>query len=93
MLHGNGQLRRKLRPGQRITGRFPLVAVHAAVPRHGTQHLFRMLGEIAVHRNAIRSLPQMHPVRHKVYQSLPLLQKQNVGSNLSPRIGLESIVW
>ena len=51
-----------------------------------------MLCKIAVQRYAVHGLPQMHPVRHKVYQSLPLLQKQNVGSHLSPRIRLESVI-
>ena len=56
------------------------------------QHHFRMISEIAVDRDSIRCLAQMHPVRLNIDSPVPLLQEDDIRGDLRAGIDLESVV-
>ena len=69
-----------------------LHAVRSADHLHIAQHHFRVVHEICVHPDSIGVGGQMHPIGLNIYQTVSLLEEDNVRSNLRSGSGLEGVV-
>ena len=67
-------------------------AVCSAFRLLSAQHHFRVVQEITVDGKAVLGLSSLHPLRHDVQRTVPLLQEDDVRYNLGPGIGLKRIV-
>ena len=92
MLHRLGQLLGKHCTFQRDARGFILVAVKIGFTHHCPQHHFRMRCEIAVDRNAVCRLSQMHPSGFDRQRALAFLQKEDVRRDFRAGIRLERCV-
>ena len=92
ILDGGGKLLTEVLPLQWLTGGLVAVAVHHAVESHFAQHHLRVVKEILVNGYAGFCLAKMYPIRLNSRQLLSLLQKEDVGCNLSSGVGKESII-
>ena len=68
------------------------VAIHAVIPDHSAQHHFEVFSKVAVYRNAICSLTEMHPVRFNVNGTVPLLQENDIRCYFCTGIRAESVI-
>ena len=69
-----------------------LPAVLRVFSGQDAQNHLRVLDEVAVHRKAVRILPDMHPIRFDVDGAVPPLQKQDVRDDFRARVGAKGVV-
>ena len=69
-------------------GRFE-ASIHALVHNHLAKNHFRVVNKITIDRNPIRVLSEMHPVRLDINYPVPLLQKDDIRSDVSIRVRAE----
>ena len=91
MLHGLVELLGQYRAGNGPNRAF-LPSILGALGGEFSQHHLRVLHKIAVQRDTVLSLVQMHPLRFHGNHALSLLQEQNVRYYTGARIGKERIV-
>ena len=58
-----------------------------------TQHHFRVVNKVAVEGYALRSQPQMHPIRLDINGMVSLLQENDIRHYICTGIGTECVVW
>ncbi|MPM86325.1 hypothetical protein SDC9_133414 [bioreactor metagenome] len=83
----------KIDVGERLTGRFHLVAVHAVIPLERPQHHLGMISKVAVDGDgdAVLGLAEMHPIRFNVDGPVALLEEKDVGGDFRSGVSLESV--
>lgn len=91
MLHRLGQLLGKHCPFQRDARGFILIAVKTGFAHHCPQHHFGMRREIAVDRNAVCRLSQMHPIGFDRQRALAFLQKRMSDVTSVPAFALNAV--
>ena len=91
MLHGLVELLGQYRAGYGTNCAF-FFSILSALGGEFSQHHFRTLHKIAVQRDTVLGLVQMHPLRFHGNHALSLLQEQNVRYYTGSGVGKECIV-
>ena len=68
------------------------LAVLGAFRCNLTQHHFRVVNEITIEGYALRSQPQMHPIRLDINGMVSLLQENDIRNHICTGIGAECVV-
>ena len=69
------------------------LAVLGAFRCNLTQHHFWVVNKVAVEGYALRSQPQMHPIRLDINGMVSLLQENDIRHHICTGIGTECVVW